>query len=147
MCSMTSEGESPEIERNEEFNYTIVFDGGAIGNPGRGYGSYEIAVGDAVVRHHREEYAGRITNNQAEYMTLIHSLRWLADQLGVHAADVAVEIWGDSLLVINQVNGAWKIRNARLGPLVHEVQAEMRRFGRIQLSWHPRAKSVARLGH
>ena len=134
-------------DRADEFNYKIVFDGGAIGNPGRGYGSYEITVGDTVVRHHREDYRGRITNNQAEYMTLIRALHWLADQLDDDAAEVSVAVWGDSQLVINQLQGMWKVRNEGLKPLVREAQEQLSRFGRTRLTWHPRAFSVARLGH
>jgi probable phosphoglycerate mutase len=130
-----------------DFDFKIVFDGGAIGNPGRGYGSYEVSADEAVVQHGREDYAGRITNNQAEYMTLIRSLRWLADFLGNDAAEKSVEIWGDSQLVINQLAGVWKVRNERLRPLVQEAHHELGRFGRTRLTWHPRAFSVARLGH
>ena len=130
-----------------DFDYTIVFDGGAIGNPGRGYGSYQIAADEAVVQHGREDYAGRITNNQAEYMTLIRSLRWLADSLGTDAAKKSVEVWGDSQLVINQLTGEWKVRNEGLRPLVQEALGQLGRFGHTRLRWHPRALSVARLGH
>ncbi len=129
------------------FDFKIVFDGGAIGNPGRGYGSYQISTDQSVVRHCREDYEGRITNNQAEYLTLIASLRWLANSLGPDAANASVEVWGDSQLVINQLLGAWKVRNEGLRPLVHKAQAELARFGRTRLTWHPRALSVASLGH
>lgn len=134
-------------QASRDIDYTIVFDGGAIGNPGRGYGSYQISADDTVVRHSREDYVGRITNNQAEYMTLIRSLRWLADSLGSNAAKKSVEVWGDSQLVINQLSGVWKVRNEGLRPLVQEAHNELARFGKTQLRWHPRAFSVARLGH
>ena len=89
----------------------------------------------------------RITNNQAEYMTLIRALHWLADQLDDDAAEVSVAVWGDSQLVINQLQGMWKVRNEGLKPLVREAQEQLSRFGRTRLTWHPRAFSVARLGH
>ena len=130
-----------------EYDFKIVFDGGAIGNPGRGYGSYQITNDQSIVRHCREDYEGRITNNQAEYLTLIESLRWLANDLGPDAAETSVEVWGDSQLVVNQLLGAWKVRNEGLRPLVEQARAELARFGRTRLSWHPRALSVARLGH
>ncbi len=140
----SSQSKTPD---NTKFDYKIVFDGGAIGNPGRGYGSYQISTDQSIVRHCREDYEGRITNNQAEYLTLIESLRWLANDLGPGAAESSVEVWGDSQLVINQILGAWKVRNEGLRPLVEQARAELARFGRTRLTWHPRALSVARLGH
>lgn len=140
-------GGSKPSPGDPHFDYKIVFDGGAIGNPGKGYGSYQISVGDAIVEHRREDFGGHITNNQAEYMTLIRSLRWLAARLGSDVANTSVEVWGDSQLVINQLNGSWKVRNAALRPLVCEAQHELDRFDRTRLTWHPRAFSVAHLGH
>lgn len=140
-------GESHPPLNDPEFDYKIVFDGGAIGNPGKGYGSFEVSSRDQVVYRGREDYVGRITNNQAEYMTLIHALRWLAEHLGSTASTTSVEVWGDSQLVINQLTGSWKVRNTGLLPLVREAQSERGRFGQTRLRWHPRALSVARLGH
>lgn len=140
-------GDSTPPPYDPEFDYKIVFDGGAIGNPGKGYGSFEVSSGARVVQHGRESYVGRITNNQAEYMTLIRSLRWLADHLGSSAHTTSVEVWGDSQLVINQLTGSWKVRNTGLLPLVREAQSELDRFDKTRLTWHPRAFSVARLGH
>ena len=63
--------------------YEIVFDGGSLGNPGLGYGSYEITTEGAVLhRVERQEYGQGVTNNQAEYRSLIGALAWLLDHLG-----------------------------------------------------------------
>ncbi|MCA1724786.1 MAG: hypothetical protein LC748_11165 [Thermomicrobia bacterium] len=52
--------------RRNEAEYTIIFDGGARGNPGEGYGSYELRTGT-----HREivrlTFGNNVTNNEAEY--------------------------------------------------------------------------------
>mgnify|MGYP001369123830 CR=1 FL=1 len=137
----------PAGEPRRARHYTIVFDGGSLGNPGRGYGSYEIMADGELVRLGREEFEGSLTNNQAEYMTLIEALRWLAEALGDDRRHATVEIRGDSQLVINQLNGRWKVRNARMLPLVDEANALLRQFGSSRITWHPRAESVRRLGH
>ena len=128
-------------------SYEIVFDGGALGNPGKGYGSYLIRFGDVEIARERLDYEGRVTNNQAEYRTLIAALARLSRDLGAEAATATVLIGGDSLLVINQVNGSWKVKNAELQPLRQQVVDHLRTFGRTSLVWHRRDRSVRELGH
>lgn len=127
--------------------FAIVFDGGAIGNPGKGYGSYEITREGQPVRRRREEYGDRVTNNQAEYLTLIHALEWLAGALGGSASSARILVNGDSQLVLNQLLGRWKVKNVGLRELHARASLLVSRFGKVDLVWHPRAKSVERLGH
>lgn len=127
--------------------FEIVFDGGALGNPGKGYGSYEITSNGGVIRHQREDYGDNVTNNQAEYQTLIEALAWLASDLGEASATTDVVVNGDSQLVLNQLLGKWKVKNEGLRPLHHQASQLIRRFGRVSLIWHARSNSVRRLGH
>lgn len=127
--------------------YEIVFDGGAKGNPGLGYGSYEITHEGEVVVHNQEEYGDKVTNNQAEYRTLLLALTWLADHLGDYARSATVQVHGDSQLVIKQLNGEWKIKDATLRSIAMDARRQMNRFAEVKLNWHPRATSVLRLGH
>ena len=128
-------------------SYEIVFDGGSLGNPGKGYGSFVIRLGDVEIARQRVEFEGRVTNNQAEYRTLIHALARLRETLGDDSAGAHVRIGGDSALVINQVNGTWKVKNAELAPLRQQVVEGLRAFGRTELAWHRRDRSVRELGH
>lgn len=128
----------------------IVFDGGAIGNPGKGYGSYAVRGLISTPTPARIEFPGRTTNNQAEYLTLIAALRSVADELAGRgrAANVTnLDIRSDSMLVVEQVNGRWKIRKPELLPRVQEVHELLGRFGTWSLVWHPRSESVRILGH
>lgn len=127
--------------------YEIVFDGGALGNPGKGYGSYEITSNGNVIRHQREDYGDNVTNNQAEYQTLIEALKWLSMHLGASASSTRVVVNGDSLLVLNQLLGKWKVKNEGLRPLHQEASRLIRTFQAVSLSWHARSNSVKRLGH
>lgn len=131
-----------------DLRFTIVFDGGSLGNPGKGYGSYEIAKNDDPYRFvDRMEHGNHLTNNQAEYMTLIAALDWLAHDLGAGAKRASVTIFGDSKLVVSQVNGVWKVKNANMIPLVKQAKDLVTKFGSCTIEWHPREKSVERLGH
>jgi ribonuclease HI len=130
--------------------FTIVFDGGSRGNPGHGYGSYKI-LGPTGELAHEElnfDYLGnRVTNNQAEYLSLISALERLAQLLGEKTSNAEVVVRGDSQLVINQLLGSWRVKNAELQPLHQRARELLRKFSRSQLLWHDRSHSVRVLGH
>lgn len=131
-------------------SYEIVFDGGSLGNPGRGYGSYIVFGPDAEVEKKKLDYADHgnaVTNNQAEYLTLINALESLSGRLGADARAATVSIWGDSNLVVNQVMGSWKVKNAELAPLVERARSALSRFKAWTIRWHDRSHSVRYLGH
>jgi len=127
--------------------FEIVFDGGSLGNPGKGYGSFEITSGGEVICHQREDYGANITNNQAEYLTLIRALEWLDRFIEGERSTTRVRINGDSQLVINQVTGKWKIRAEQLRPYAERIRTLMAGYASATIEWHARANSVKRLGH
>ncbi|MEA2526454.1 MAG: ribonuclease [Thermomicrobiales bacterium] len=130
--------------------YRIVFDGGSLGNPGRGYGSFAIKGPGQYAATEKLNYdhlGNRVTNNEAEYLTLIGALEWLANDLGERAKHSRVSVLGDSQLVISQLKGAWKVRKEELKPLHNRASTLLGRFGRFDLTWQPRAESVKVLGH
>ena len=128
----------------------ITFDGGSRGNPGQGYGSFVAQGLITTAQPVRLEYPGRLTNNEAEYQTLIHALRAIHEQLAqrdVQPGTVSVQVLSDSKLVVEQVNQRWKIKQPHLLPLATEARRLLLAFGRWELSWHGRAESVRLLGH
>ena len=134
-----------------EARVRVVFDGGSKGNPGAGYGSYALQwAGQAQPEVVRLEFGGRVTNNEAEYDTLIAALQDLlarAAAARVPPSQVYVDIWGDSQLVVNQVNGGWKINKPHLLARCNQVRDLLQQFGFAALNYHPREESVALLGH
>jgi ribonuclease HI len=128
-------------------DFTVVFDGGSLGNPGRGYGSYQIVGGDGLVAHRRLEFGDRVSNNQAEYRTLIDALEDLHARLGRDSAGAAIAVRGDSQLVVNQVIGRWRVKHPDLQPLRERVAALLKGFQRTDVAWQPRAASARVLGH
>lgn len=136
------------MERNDA-DYTIIFDGGSRGNPGAGYGSYEVRTRTGR-RIERLTFGNNVTNNEAEYRTLIAALHDVAARIAAASADpkaYTVAVRGDSQLVIFQVLGKWKVRTPHIRPLHAEATALLARFKRIDVQWQPRAMSVRTLGH
>jgi ribonuclease HI len=128
----------------------IVFDGGSKGNPGQGYGSYALdwpAYPRQVVRL---QFGNRVTNNEAEYDTLISALEAVIKRLTETGADprtAKVEVWGDSQLVINQVNGDWEANKAEMRVRRDKARGLLDRFGAAALRYHGRSNNVEILGH
>jgi ribonuclease HI len=129
---------------------SIIFDGGSQGNPGRGYGSYALQWPGAPQQIVRLQFGDMVTNNEAEYDTLIAALEALRQRLRDSDADPAtasVEMRGDSQLVINQVLGQWQCKQPRLRTRRDRVRTLLQEFGTWQLSHHAREHSVEVLGH
>jgi ribonuclease HI len=128
-------------------DYTVVFDGGADPNPGRGYGSFQIVGPHGVVAHRTVQLGDRVTNNQAEYRTLIHALETVAALPGLDPARTTVAVRGDSDLLIKQLTGQWKVKHPEIRPLHARALALLAAFARTDVKWHGRAHSVRVLGH
>jgi ribonuclease HI len=128
-------------------DYLIIFDGGSQGNPGHGYGSFAIFEGSRPAGIHRLDFPGSLTNNEAEYLTLLGALRHLLEQLGERAATATLEVRGDSALVLQQVLGAWKAKEERMRNHRDEVRGLLRRFKNRRLVHQPREDTVKVLGH
>ena len=132
-------------------DYVLIFDGGSRGNPGWGYGSYAIQrVQDNAQRLERLELGNGYTSNEAEYDTLLAALQDLIGRIegaGRQPSDVALEVRGDSGLVINQLTGKWQAREPRMKERRGRCLRLLRRFGGVDFRLQPRAESVRVLGH
>lgn len=95
-------------------------DGGSRGNPGPaayGYVIQDISSGTGIILEKCGNYLGHTTNNQAEYAGLIAGLTWIVER---HPkADVTIKM--DSLLIVNQIKGEFKVKNPGLLPLYRQV--------------------------
>lgn len=96
---------------------SVYSDGGSRGNPGKS--AYAIVVvQDGKVIHEHAEYLGVHTNNYAEYRGLISGI---AKVLDLKAAEA--EFVMDSQLVIRQMNGEYKVKNADMKALYDDAKA------------------------
>lgn len=128
-------------------DFTVVFDGGSLGNPGLGYGSYEIVGPNGSLADNQVEFGDGMTNNQAEFRALIAGLESLLDIVGPKATNLAIAVRGDSQLVIRGLTGEWKVKHPGLLPLHRQANELLSRFGSVDLAWHPRRESVRAFGH
>lgn len=149
---MTSVSGRPRAvaQRPEPADITLIFDGGSLGNPGKGYGSFIVLGEVPTAEPVRLEYLGQKTNNEAEYLSLINGVRSILHELdlvGREPANLSLTVLSDSKLVVEQVSGRWKVKHAGLKPLHADAVNLVRRFGTWQLQWQPRSESVRLLGH
>ncbi len=112
----------------------LFTDGGSRGNPGPSALGYAIYNFDDEVVAKDSKYLGVITNNQAEYLGLKVGLE-ASLELGIRT----LEVYMDSLLVINQVKGLFKVKNAELMPINAEVRALAAKFETVSFTHVPRA--------
>ncbi len=115
---------------------TAFFDGGSRNNPGpAGYGAYIVGdQGNVLAELH--EGIGIATNNVAEYRGLIAALQWAVDH------DItALAVKGDSLLIIEQMRGNYKVKNEGLRPLYHQARMLVMQIGNVKFEHVPREKN------
>ncbi len=104
---------------------TANIDGGSRGNPGpAGYG-VRIERDDGGVVELKQSIASA-TNNVAEYSGLIAALAWAA-QHGLEK----MHIRSDSLLLVKQMQGEYRVKHPGLQPLHEEARSLARRIGRV----------------
>lgn len=116
--------------------FRASIDGAARGNPGpAGAGVYVEAEEDRPAEELFEPL-GRATNNVAEYRALLLALT-RAEEL---RAD-SVELLSDSLLLVQQVKGEFKVRAAHLKPLCSEAVMRAGRFQHFSIRHVPREKN------
>jgi len=105
---------------------TANIDGGARGNPGpAGYGAI-IRDADGTVLDELHGALGVATNNIAEYNGLLAALRWAKEH-----GHSEVHIKADSLLLVEQMRGNYKVKNAGLQPLHAKARLLAYEIGRV----------------
>ena len=105
---------------------TAYIDGGARGNPGpAGYGVY-IQGPDGAVVAELHGGLGIATNNVAEYNGLLAALRWAKEH-----GHGTVHIKADSLLIVEQMRGRFKVKHPGLQPLHARATLLAHEVGRV----------------
>lgn len=94
----------------------IYTDGASRGNPGPASYAFVIVTDDTIM-HESSGYLGEATNNQAEYHAIINALED-ANQRDRNTVD----LFSDSKLVINQLNGKWRVKDDTLAQRYADVQ-------------------------
>jgi ribonuclease HI len=92
--------------------FTVNVDGGARGNPGPAAIGVVLRDADGQIVEAVGETIGKATNNVAEYRALLRGVELAA----AHGA-TDLELIGDSELVVRQIEGRYKVKNADLKEL------------------------------
>lgn len=135
-----------------EPDFLIVSDGGSRGNgaQGDGFGSYHLENRDGRKQTIRLEFGLGVTNNEAEYRSLIAALKDLVGRIrkaGKNPADYSVLAYTDSQLVVGQLVQGWACKAANLRPLLYEADVYKAMFGHCDVVKVPREEIVRVLGH
>jgi ribonuclease HI len=101
----------------------VNVDGGARGNPGPAAIGVVVQGADGEILEERGERIGTATNNVAEYRALLLGIERAAE-LGASE----LELIGDSELIVRQVKGEYKVKDATLRELHGEVVRALRPF-------------------
>ena len=136
-----------------EYCYCLVVDGGAL-NQGfaesAGYGSFRLEARTGQKQTIRLDFGRGVTNNEAEYRTLIAGLKDLVGRIqraGKSPSGYSVLVHTDSQLMVGQLTQGWKVKAANLRPLAEEATSMKQAFGRCDLVKVPREEIVRVLGH
>lgn len=115
---------------------TAYIDGGARGNPGpAGFGVYIVdADGSRLAELHGA--LGIATNNVAEYNGLLAALTWAVDQ-----GHTRLHIKADSQLLVEQMKGNYRVKNAGLLPLYRDACDLAARIGHVTFEHIPRERN------
>jgi len=113
---------APPANRDDA-RHRLYTDGGARGNPGpAGIGAVLLTAGGDLVEE-LGDFIGTATNNVAEYQALLNGLELALD----HKVE-RLDVFLDSELVVRQVNGQYKVKDAGLKPLHQQACLLLSRF-------------------
>lgn len=114
-------------EAESDATHMIVYsDGGSRGNPGPSAAGYVVMDRGEHIVAEDGMYLGLTTNNQAEYQAVYLGLQKAAE-LGARTVDFRV----DSMLVVNQMKGVYKIRNRDLWPIHERIKQLANTFEKV----------------
>jgi ribonuclease HI len=111
----------------------VFADGGSRGNPGPSASGFVILNMEDKVLVDKGVYLGITTNNQAEYTALKLALEECL-KMNVHE----VQVYMDSMLVVNQMRGIFKIKNRELWPIHDAIKRLADQFQDISFQHVPR---------
>jgi mutator protein MutT len=119
-----------DVSDTTKASHVIIFsDGGSRGNPGPSAAGFVVMNDQENVLHEGGMYLGIATNNIAEYHGVRLGLE-KALEMGVRTIDFRI----DSLLVVNQMNGIYQIKNRELWPIHERIKELIPKFDKVTFS-------------
>ena len=119
-----------DVTDTTNLDHVIIYsDGGSRGNPGPSASGFVIMNAEEHVVHEGGMYLGITTNNQAEYHGVRLGLE-KALEMGAKTVDFRI----DSLLVVNQMNGIYTIKNRELWPIHERIEELVKKFDKVSFA-------------
>ena len=115
----------------------LYTDGAARGNPGEAGAGVVLIGPDGEELGTRSLYLGQCTNNVAEYHALIAGL-----ELAVQSGCRELQIRLDSELIVRQIQGLYKVKNAQLKPLFEKVKNHLASIEKWDIRHIPRGENT-----
>lgn len=132
------DGLKPEDENTTEPNSVVVYtDGGSRGNPGPSSAGYVIVSQQGDVVAQGGKYLGITTSSQAEYQGVLLGLE-KALELRLRVLEFRI----DSMLVVNQLNGTYYVKNRELWPVFERIRRTIGLFDVVRFRHIPREQNV-----
>lgn len=121
----------------------IFTDGGARGNPGPAAIGFAIKNSSGKILHQEGKWIGTTTNNVAEYRAVIEALKWIKNNCSIkQLSNCLIVFFIDSKLVVNQLNGLFKVKEIKMRNSVIKVRQLEREIGaNISYRLIPREKN------
>jgi len=105
--------------------FSVYCDGGSRGNPGPSACAFVLKDEFGKILHQEGKFLGTATNNIAEYQGVLLALSYIKNNAQCAMRNSSIEFYLDSSLVVNQINGAFKVKNATLRELLLEINSHL----------------------
>lgn len=117
----------------------IIFtDGASRGNPGpAAYGFVITEEGELVYEEGKK--IGITTNNVAEYMSVLQSLKYIKNNF--KGKPLQVKYFADSRLVVEQLSGRFKVKSAHIRELIMQINILINEVGEVTFNHVPREQN------
>jgi ribonuclease HI len=123
-------------KKNLSDKFVLFTDGGARGNPGPAAAGAFLCTPKKDFVKELGVYLGKATNNEAEYRGLIIGMK-----AAIKAGAKKLVCYLDSELIVKQLNGIYKVKNARLGKYFDEIKLMEEKLKSVNYKHVPREKN------
>ncbi|MBR3332317.1 reverse transcriptase-like protein [Candidatus Saccharibacteria bacterium] len=122
--------------RDTANSVSINVDGASRGNPGPAGIGYCVSDSGGRIVEQNGEFIGFATSRVAEYLAMRKGLD-RAIELGYKS----VRFFSDSLMVVNQLNGIFHIKNQDIIPIYNDIQEKIKQFDAVSFTHIPRSQN------
>ena len=112
----------------------IYTDGASRGNPGESGAGAVIYQNNTIIKQ-ISKYLGKKTNNEAEYLAVLESIKFMLERKYQKAI-----FYSDSQLLVNQLNGKYKVKAETIIPIYKEIKALSQNLD-LKFNWIPREEN------